>query len=212
MPPICYTQINGVLEMIKRAIISVYDKQGLETLVPALGKYGVKIISSGGTARRIKEIGYSDLVEVSDYTGHPESPGGLVKTLHPKVHGGLLLDRDDPEHARWMKENQIDSIDLVVVNLYPFERVVEGGADLEIAGHNIDIGGPTMTRSAAKASLLYDKTCIVSDPSQYPEIIKTLEKNNGELTTELRKRYALKAFKRTAGYDKAIVDYLEETL
>ena len=198
--------------MIKKAIISVYDKQGLETLVPALAKYGIKIISSGGTARRIKEIGYSDLVEVSEYTGHPESPGGLVKTLHPKVHGGLLLDRDDAEHAKWMKENNIESIDLVVVNLYPFEKVVAGGADLETAGHNIDIGGPTMTRSAAKASLLYDKTCIVSDPAQYPEIIKTLEENDGELSTELRKRYALLAFKRTAGYDSAIVSYLEETL
>jgi len=198
--------------LIKKAIISVYDKQGLETLVPALAKYGIKIISSGGTARRIKEIGYSDLVEVSEYTGHPESPGGLVKTLHPKVHGGLLLDRDDAEHAKWMKENNIESIDLVVVNLYPFEKVVAGGADLETAGHNIDIGGPTMTRSAAKASLLYDKTCIVSDPAQYSEIIKILEENNGELTTELRKRYALLAFKRTAGYDAAIVSYLEETL
>lgn len=198
--------------MIKKAIISVYDKQGLETLVPALAKYGIKIISSGGTARCIKEIGYKDLVEVSEYTGHPESPGGLVKTLHPKVHGGLLLDRDEPEHAKWMNENKIESIDLVVVNLYPFEKVVAGGADLETAGHNIDIGGPTMTRSAAKASLLYDKTCIVSDPAQYLEIIKTLDENNGELTTELRKRYALLAFKRTAGYDAAIVSYLEETL
>ncbi len=198
--------------MIKRAIISVYDKQGLELLVQALSKYGVKIISSGGTAKKIKEIGYKDLVEVSDYTGHPESPGGLVKTLHPKVHGGLLLDRDDAEHAKWMKENSIEPIDLVVVNLYPFEKVVEGGADLITAGHNIDIGGPTMTRSAAKASLLYDKTCIVSDPAQYPEVVKTLKENNGELTTELRRRYALLAFKRTAGYDAAIVDYLEETL
>ena len=198
--------------MIKRAIISVYDKQGLETLVPTLEKYGVKIISSGGTARRIKEIGYEDLVEVSEYTGHPEGPGGLVKTLHPKVHGGLLLDLGDEAHAKWMSENNIEPIDLVVVNLYPFEKVVEDGADLETAGHNIDIGGPTMTRSAAKASLLYDKTCIVSDPAQYPEVIKTLDENNGELTTELRKRYALIAFKRTAGYDAAIVDYLEESL
>ncbi len=198
--------------MIKRALISVYDKQGLEQLIPELEKYNVKIISSGGTARRIKEIGCSDLVEVSDYTGHPESPGGLVKTLHPKVHGGLLLDQSNPEHSKWMRENGIEPIDLVVVNLYPFEKVVEGGVDLETAGHNIDIGGPTMTRSAAKASLLYDKTCIVSDPAQYPEVIKTLKKHNGELTTDLRRRYALTAFKRTAGYDAAIVDYLEETL
>lgn len=198
--------------MVKRALISVYDKQGLGQLVPELGKYDVKIISSGGTARHVKEIGYKDLVEVSDYTGHPESPGGLVKTLHPKVHGGLLLDKSDAEHAKWMKENDIEPIDLVVVNLYPFEKVVEGGATLLTAGHNIDIGGPTMIRSAAKASLLYDKTCIVSNPAQYPEVIKTLRENNGELTTELRRRYALIAFKRTADYDTAIVDYLEEIL
>lgn len=198
--------------MIKRAIISVYDKQGLEDLVPELGKYGIEIISSGGTARRIKEIGYRDLVEVSEYTGHPESPGGLVKTLHPRIHGGLLLDHDDKKHEKWMRENNIEPIDLVVANLYPFEKVVEGGANLETAGHNIDIGGPTMTRSAAKASLLYDKTCIVSNPAQYPEVIKTLEEHNGELTTEIRRRYALIAFKRTAGYDTAIVDYLEKTI
>jgi phosphoribosylaminoimidazolecarboxamide formyltransferase/IMP cyclohydrolase len=196
--------------MIKRAIISVYDKHGLEELIPVLGKYGVKIISSGGTARRIKEIGYKDLVEVSDYTGHPESPGGLVKTLHPKVHGGLLLDDSDESHAMWMRENNVESIDLVVVNLYPFEKVVEEGATLEVAGHNIDIGGPTMTRSAAKASILYDRTCIVSDPTQYPEIIETLEENNGEIPTEMRRKYALLAFKRTAGYDAAIVNYLED--
>ena len=198
--------------MIKRALISVYDKSGLEKLVEAFGGYGVEIISSGGTARKIKEIGYERLVEVSEYSGHPESPGGLVKTLHPKVHGGLLLDVDDPEHKKWMDENEIESIDLMVVNLYPFEKVVAGGADLETAGHNIDIGGPTMTRSAAKASLLYDRTCIVSDVAQYNEIIRTLKENYGELTTELRTRYALQAFRRTAGYDKAIVDYLEEEI
>lgn len=198
--------------MIERALVSVYDKSGLEELVEALGAYDVEVISSGGTARRIKELGYGRLVEVSDYTGHPESPGGLVKTLHPKVHGGLLMDRDDPEHRRWMEENGVKSIDLVVVNLYPFEEVVEGGADLDTAGHNIDIGGPTMVRSAAKASLLYDRTCIVTDPDQYPEVIKTLKKHKGALTTELRRRYALEAFKRTAAYDKAIVSYLEENL
>ena len=198
--------------MIKRALISVYNKSGLEKLVEALGGYGVEIISSGGTARKIKEIGYERLVEVSEYTGHSESPGGLVKTLHPKVHGGLLLDVADSEHKKWMDENEIEPIDLMVVNLYPFEKVVAGGADLETAGHNIDIGGPTMIRSAAKASLLYDRTCIVSGVAQYPEIIRALKENDGELTSELRKRYALQAFKRTAGYDKAIVEYLEEEL
>ncbi|MFH2111674.1 MAG: IMP cyclohydrolase [Candidatus Bathyarchaeota archaeon] len=198
--------------MIKRALVSVYDKSGLEELVETLRAYDVEIISSGGTARRIKELGYKRLVEVSDYTGHPESPGGLVKTLHPKVHGGLLMDWDDPEHRRWMEENGVKPIDLVVVNLYPFEEVVAGGADLETAGHNIDIGGPAMVRSAAKASILYDRTCIVTDPAQYSEVIKMLKKHKGALTTELRRRYALEAFKRTAAYDKAIVGYLEEAL
>ena len=198
--------------MVERALISVYDKSGLEELVEALAGYGVEIISSGGTARRIREIGYERLVEMSEYTGHPESPGGLVKTLHPKVHGGLLLDRDRPDHRRWMEENGVKPIDLVVCNLYPFEKVVAGGADLVKAGDNIDIGGPAMTRSAAKAALLYDKVCIVTDPAQYPEVVETLKENGGELTTELRRRYAHLAFKRTAGYDSAIVSYLEENL
>ena len=198
--------------MIERALVSVYDKSGLEELVDTLGAYDVEIISSGGTAKRIRELGYGRLVEVSDYTGHPESPGGLVKTIHPKVHGGLLMDRNDPEHRRWMEENGVKPIDLVVVNLYPFEEVVAGGADLATAGHNIDIGGPTMVRSAAKASILYDRTCIVTDPAQYSEVIKTLKQHRGALTTELRRRYALEAFKRTAAYDKAIVGYLEENL
>ncbi len=198
--------------MIKRALISVYDKNELESLVEALGKYDVEIISSGGTARAIKKMDYDKLVEVSDYTGHPESPGGLVKTLHPKVHGGLLLDATDPAHKKWMDENSIKPIDLLVSSLYPFEKVVADGADLKKASDNIDIGGPTMTRTAAKASLLYDRACIVTSVDQYPEIIKTLKENDGELTTELRKRYALEAFKRTAGYDKAIVEYLEENL
>ncbi|MCK4437488.1 IMP cyclohydrolase [Candidatus Bathyarchaeota archaeon] len=198
--------------MIERALISVYDKSGLEELAAALAGYGVEIISSGGTARRIREIGYDRLVEVSDYTGHPESPGGLVKTLHPKVHGGLLLDSDRPDHRRWMEENGVKPIDMVVCNLYPFEEVVAGGADLIKAGDNIDIGGPAMTRSAAKAALLYDRVCIVTDPAQYPEVVETLKGNGGELTTELRRRYAHLAFKRTAGYDSAIVSYLEENL
>jgi len=195
--------------MIERALISVYDKTGLEGLVEALSGCGVEIISSGGTARRIREIGYKKLVEVSSYTGHPESPGGLVKTLHPKVHGGILLDRSRPDHREWMMENGIEPIDLVVCNLYPFEKVVAGGADLETAADNIDIGGPTMTRSAAKAALLYDRVCVVTDPSQYREVVETLNKNRGELTTELRRRYAKAAFKRTAAYDSAIVNYLE---
>ncbi len=198
--------------MVKRALISVYDKTGLDILVEALGVYDVEIISSGGTARKIRELGYKKVVEVSEYTGHPESPGGLVKTLHPKIHGGFLLDVDDPVHKMWMDENHVNPIDLLVSNLYPFEAVVADGGDLLMAGENIDIGGPTLTRTAAKASILYDKACIVTDVAQYPEVIKTLKLNDGELTTELRRRCALQAFKRTAEYDGAIVKYLEEKL
>ena len=196
--------------MIKRALISVYDKSGLEELVAALGGLGVEIVSSGGTARRIMEMGYEGLVEVSEYTGHPESPGGLVKTLHPKVHGGLLLDRNNEAHAAWMNENGVKPIDLVVSNLYPFEEAVAEGADLETAAENIDIGGPSMTRSAAKAALLYDSVLVVTEPAQYPEVIETLKENEGELSTGMRRRYSLKAFGRTKDYDSAIVGYLEE--
>ncbi len=198
--------------MIKRAIISVSDKSKLEDLIKALEKYSVEIISSGGTANRIREIGYEKLLEVSKYTGYPESPDGLVKTLHPKIHGGLLLDRNNSEHMDWMEENGIKPIDLVVCSLYPFEKVILKGADLEEACHNIDIGGPTMTRSAAKAGLLYDSVCIVTSKNQYPELIRELEQNKGEITTELRRKYALEAFKRTRDYEKTIVSFLEEKL
>ena len=196
--------------MIERALISVYDKSGLEEFVAALGDLGVEIVSSGGTARKIREMGYEGLVEVSDYTGHPESPGGLVKTLHPKVHGGLLLDRNDEAHAAWMNENGVKPIDLVVSTLYPFEEAVGGGADLETAAENIDIGGPSMVRSAAKAALLYDSVLVVTEPDQYPEVVRALKENEGNFTTEMRRRYALKAFRRTKEYDSAIVNYLEE--
>jgi phosphoribosylaminoimidazolecarboxamide formyltransferase/IMP cyclohydrolase len=195
---------------IQRAFISVYDKSGLKELVTALGGLGVEIVSSGGTARRIRNIGYEEVVEVSVYTGHPESPGGLVKTLHPKVHGGLLLDRDDETHIVWMNENGVKPIDLVVSNLYPFEEAAARGADLVSAVESIDIGGPSLVRSAAKAALLYDSVIVVTEPAQYPETIKALKKNEGEFTTEMRKHYALKAFKQTKEYDSAIVNYLEK--
>jgi phosphoribosylaminoimidazolecarboxamide formyltransferase/IMP cyclohydrolase len=198
--------------MIERAIISVYDKTGLDELVKVLERFNVEIISSGGTAKRIEAIGYEKLIEVSSYTGHPESPGGLVKTLHPKIHGGLLLDNEHPQHRKWMKENDVKPIDLVVCNLYPFEKVVSEGAELKTACKNIDIGGPSMMRSAAKAGLLYDSVCIVTSIDQYGEIIQELEKNEGEISTSTRRKLALEAFKRTRNYDNSIVDYLEEQL
>lgn len=196
--------------MIERVLISVSDKTGLDGLVDALSRLDVEIVASSGTAARIRELGYGNVKEVSEYTGHPESPGGLLKTLHPRVHGGLLLDGDDPEHRAYMDGHGIKPFDMVVVNLYPFEEAVAGGADLEEAAENIDIGGPTMIRAAAKAALLHDKVAVVINPSQYREVIETLKANNGKLTTELRRRLAEKAFKRTAEYDAAIVGYLKE--
>ena len=195
--------------MIKRALISVSDKSGLEELTKALGAIGVEIVSSGGTAKKIKELGYMKLTEVSDYTGHPESPGGLLKTLHPRVHGGLLLNRDVPEHKEFMDKYGIKPFEMVVVNLYPFEATVSKGAELLEAAENIDIGGPTMIRSAAKAALLYGRVTVVTDPEQYPKIIKALRENKGEMPREVVRELAEAAFRRTSAYDSAITAYLE---
>lgn len=195
--------------MIKRVLISVSDKAGLRSLVEELSQLGVEIVASSGTAARIRELGHGNVREVSEYTGHPESPEGLLKTLHPMIHGGLLLNRENPEHSAYMQRHGIKPFDVVVVNLYPFEKAVEKGADLEKAAENIDIGGPTMIRAAAKAALLYDKVAVVTDPSQYREVVENLRVNHGQLTRELRRRLLEKAFKRTAEYDAAIVAYLE---
>ena len=196
--------------MIKRALISVSDKSSLEDLLKTLSGLGVEIVSSGGTAKKIKELGYTKLTEVSDYTGHPESPGGLLKTLHPRVHGGLLLSRDLPEHREYMDKHGIKPFELVIVSLYPFEATVAKGAELLEAAENIDIGGPTMIRSAAKAALLYGEVAVVTDPKQYPEIIKTLKENKGKVPKKLVRELARAAFHRTSAYDSAITAYLEK--
>lgn len=195
--------------MIKRVLISVSDKAGLRSLVDKLKQLGVEIVASSGTAARIRELGHGNVREVSEYTGHPESPGGLLKTLHPMIHGGLLLNRENPEHSAYIQRHGIKPFDVVVVNLYPFEKAMEKGTDLEKAAENIDIGGPTLIRAAAKAALLYDKVAVVTDPSQYREVVENLRVNHGQLTRELRRRLLEKAFKRTAEYDAAIVAYLE---
>jgi len=196
--------------MIKRALISVSDKSGLDGLVEELSRWDVEIIASSGTAARIKELGYGNVKEVSEYTGHPESPGGLLKTLHPKIHGGLLLERDDPEHREYMELHGIWPLDLVVVNLYPFEDTVEKGASVREAMENTDIGGPTMMRSAAKSALLHGRVAVVVDPAQYREIAKALRENEGNIPSALKRRLAEEAFKRTAEYDAAICSYLEQ--
>lgn len=196
--------------MMERALISVSDKTGLEKIVEVLGGMGVDIVASSGTAARIRELGYKKVREVSEFTGYPESPGGLLKTLHPKIHGGLLLDRSDPGHRAYMDRRGIVPFDLVVINLYPFEDVVRRGADLKAASENIDIGGPAMIRAAAKAALLYEDVTVVVDPSQYDDVIETLRKNGGEIPTRHRRRLAREAFRRTAEYDAAIYRYLAE--
>ena len=194
--------------MIERALISVSDKTSLDGLVEELSRLDVEIVASSGTAARIKELGYGNVKEVSDYTGYPESPGGLLKTLHPKIHGGLLLDRDDPEHREYMERHGIQPFDLVVVNLYPFEDAVERGVGLRKAAENIDIGGPTMMRAAAKAALLYDNVTVVVDPAQYEHVVKALRENEGAIPSELRRRLVEEAFKSTTEYDAAICGYL----
>jgi phosphoribosylaminoimidazolecarboxamide formyltransferase/IMP cyclohydrolase len=193
--------------MVGRALISVHDKTGLEELAGALGRFGVEFVASSGTAAKLRELGH-EVTEVSDYTGYPESPGGLLKTLHPKIHGGLLLDGSNPAHRSYMERHGIEPFDFVVVNLYPFEAAMKKRAELREAADNIDIGGPTMIRAAAKAALLYDKVAVVVDPSQYKDVIDALEKNDGNLPTEMRRRLAREAFMRTSAYDAAICEYL----
>jgi phosphoribosylaminoimidazolecarboxamide formyltransferase/IMP cyclohydrolase len=196
--------------MIERVLISVSDKTGLEELVEALGQLGVEIVASSGTASKVKALGYGKVREVSEYTGHPESPGGLLKTLHPKIHGGLLLNRDNPDHRDYMDKQGILPFDLVVVNLYPFEETVKGGATLLEAAEEIDIGGPAMIRAAAKGALLYNKIAVVVDPSQYVDLISSLQENRGDIPSKLKRRLAEEAFRRTAEYDAAICRYLEK--
>lgn len=188
--------------------MSVSDKTGLEKIVEVLGRMGVEIVASSGTAVRIQETGYGTVMEVSKYTGHPESPDGLLKTLHPKIHGGLLLNHDDPRHRAYMDRHGILPFDLVVINLYPFQDAVKGGVDTAQAAESVDIGGPAMIRAAAKAALLYGKMIVVVDPSQYDELIEALRGGRGDIPSTLKRRLAEEAFRRTAEYDTVIYRYL----
>jgi len=185
---------------VRRALISVSDKAGLDRLAKALAERGVELVSTGGTAAKLRENG-TEPRDISDLTGFPEMMDGRVKTLHPKVHGGLLAVRDNPEHAAAMAQHEIAPIDLVVVNLYPFEATVAGGAGREEIVENIDIGGPSMVRSAAKNHAF---VAIVTDPADYEELIAELEKNDGATSLEFRKRMAAKAYALTAAYDSMI--------
>jgi phosphoribosylaminoimidazolecarboxamide formyltransferase/IMP cyclohydrolase len=199
---------------IKRALISVSDKNGVVDFAKALSTRGVEILSTGGTWKQLNAAGVP-VVAVDAYTGHPEIMDGRVKTLHPKIHGGILAVRDNPEHIKAMEQCGISGIDMVVVNLYPFEKTVAGGASVAECIENIDIGGPAMVRSAAKN---HNFVTVVVDPADYSVIIDELNASVGAVTLETRKRLAVKAFRHTSAYDAAINAYLskaylgEETL
>jgi len=190
---------------IKRALISVFDKQGLTEFAACLRDFGVEIISTGGTAAMLREKGFK-VKEVSEHTGFPEMLDGRVKTLHPAIHGGLLAVRSNREHMESLKNRGIEEIDMVVVNLYPFEAVASrpGAGDEEIV-ENIDIGGPSMLRSAAKNSA---SVAVICDPRRYPAVISEMKRNNGCLPVELLRSLAAEAFARTSAYDGAIYAYL----
>ena len=185
---------------IKRALLSVSDKTGIVELGSRLAKAGVELVSTGGTARALREAGL-DVLDVSDITGFPEMMDGRVKTLHPMVHGGLLAVRDNPDHAAAMDAHDIGAIDLVVVNLYPFVNTVMSGADRDTIIENIDIGGPSMVRSAAKN---HAYVTIVTDPADYHGLYDELADHDGATTLAFRKAMAAKAFAATAAYDSAI--------
>jgi phosphoribosylaminoimidazolecarboxamide formyltransferase/IMP cyclohydrolase len=197
------------LRKIKRALVSVSDKTGIVEFAEELNRFGVQIISTGGTAKILRENGI-DVTEVSEITEFPEMMGGRVKTLHPKIHGAFLGLRDNAEHLEAMKTHNIEPIDLVVVNLYPFEKTVENEAvTLEEAIEQIDIGGPAMIRSASKN---WRDVAVVTDARLYPNVLKEMKENDGSLSLETRQRLAALAYTRTASYDLAISSYLARQL
>src|SRR3954471_7288184 len=185
---------------VRPALISLSDKRGLDELAAGLARHGVEIVSTGGTAAKLRETG-AEVRDISDLTGFPEMMDGRVKTLHPKVHGGLLAVRDNPEHAAAMQEHEIAPIDLVVVNLYPFLSTVMSGADRDTIIENIDIGGPSMVRSAAKN---HAHVAIVTDPADCAELLRELDANGGATSLEFRRKLAAKAYALTAEYDSLI--------
>ncbi len=192
----------------RQALISVSDKTGAAEFARALLAFGIDILSTGGTAKLLREA-HVPVVEIGEYTGFPEMLDGRVKTLHPKVHAGILARRDLPEHIQAMTRANIPTIDLVVVNLYPFVQTIsKAGCTLEDAIENIDIGGPTMVRAAAKN---WQHVTVVTDPADYPALIDEMKSANGAISVETRFRLARKAFSHTAAYDGAISNYLTAT-
>ena len=200
--------MSNELRRIARALLSVSDKTGLVEFARALAGYGVELVSTGGTAKALKDAGLK-VTDVSELTGFPEMMDGRVKTLHPKVHGALLAVRGNKDHAAAMAQHGIKPIDLVVVNLYPFEATVAKDVSYDGCVENIDIGGPAMIRAAAKN---HNDVTVIVDGSDYPAVIEELRANAGSTTLALRKKLAAKAYARTAAYDAAISNWFAEAL
>ena len=192
---------------IKRAIISVSDKNGIVDFAKELHAMGIEILSTGGTAKALKTAGIP-VKEVSEHTGSPEMLDGRVKTLHPKIHGGLLSRRDNPKDMEEIQRYGIDPIDMVIVNLYPFEATIsKPDVTFDDAIENIDIGGPTMLRSASKN---FKDVAVIVDPADYGAIIREMKDQNGDLSYKTRLGLAQKVFKHTSRYDTIISEYLEK--
>jgi len=194
------------MKKIKKALISISDKKNLKSLLKVLTKYKIELISSGGTYKEIKKLKFKCL-EVSEYTGSPEILGGRVKTLHPKIHAGILSKRNDKSHIRDLKNNNFEEIDLVVVNFYPFEKTLKQTNNHLKIIENIDVGGPTMVRAAAKN---YNDVTIITSSDQYSELISEIENNNGSTSIKFREKMSLEAFSETAYYDAVISNYFNK--
>ncbi len=198
------TEDAASLAPVARALISVSDKTGLQEFARGLAERGVEILSTGGTAQALREAGLV-VRDVADVTGFPEMMDGRVKTLHPKVHGGLLALRDDPAHVAAMVAHGIEAIDLLVVNLYPFEATVAKGADYDACIENIDIGGPAMIRAAAKN---HAHVAVVVDPQDYAKVLGDMDQHGRATCPKFRRKLAQRAFARTAAYDAAVSNWL----
>ena len=194
------------MKKIKKALISVSDKKNLKKLLKILAKNKIEIISSGGTYKEIKKLKFKCL-EISDYTGSPEILGGRVKTLHPKIHAGILSKRNNKSHKNDMNNNKFEEIDLVVVNFYPFEKTLEQTHNHLKIIENIDVGGPTMVRAAAKN---YNDVAVITSSNQYNELIDEMEKNKGSTSLDFREKLSLEAFSETAYYDAVIANYFNK--
>jgi len=195
------------MSKIARALISVSNKKGIAEFAKVVHAMGIEILSTGGTAKTLRDSGIA-VKDVSEHTGFPEMLDGRVKTLHPKIHGGLLSRRDNPKDMEEIRKHGIDTIDMVVVNLYPFKETISRlGVSFAEAIENIDIGGPAMLRSASKN---FQDVAVIVDPSDYENIINEMQNMNGDLSYRTRLGLAKKVFSHTSRYDAIIADYLTE--